>query len=99
MIHPFIFGKTAMCAVMHHIEPDSSDHTTQQYTFKDGPDNTRGKENKMNVDKDKADHQDHCLQEKAVITRGSLTYLFKIVTDPLLQLCVKRMGYVGKFGR
>jgi hypothetical protein len=45
----------------------------------------------MDIDKDKAHHQDHRLQKKSVITRLCLSNFLKITTDPFLQLGMKRL--------
>src|SRR5258708_40306966 len=99
MIDPFIFGKNAMGSVMNHIKADSRNDPAQQHTFQDSPESSRSKKDEMNIDKRKADHQDHRLQEQAEITCSGFTYFLKIITDPFFQLSMKRLGGGGKFGR
>jgi hypothetical protein len=90
-IDPFIFGKTAVCAVMHHVEPDRRDYPAKQDTLYNAPKGIRSKENEVDVNKDKAHHQDDRLYEKTVVSGLRLSNFLKIVADPFLQLGMKRL--------
>src|SRR5580693_7128788 len=71
-IHPFVFAKTPMGAVMHNIESNRSNHTTQQNTFQYCPERIRCKENQVNINKSKSNHQNNSLHKNLEIARGGL---------------------------
>ena len=96
-IDPFVPRKTAMRSVMHHIEPDGSCQSPQQYAFHDRPKRRRSEKYQMHVDKGEAYHQDHRLQKEIVIPGCRFTDFLEIVADPLLQFSVERMWNSSKF--
>jgi hypothetical protein len=98
MIHPFVFRKTTMRPVMHHVKSDRRDNPAQQHTFQYRPENGRSKKYQVDIDQLKAHHQYHRLQKDLGIPRSGLSNLFEIIADPLLQFRMKGMGTVRKFG-
>ena len=91
-VNPFIFGETAMRAVVHDVETDRRNHAAQQHTFRDTPKGVRGEEDEVDVNEDEAYHQDHRLYKKVVITGLCLADLLEIIGDPFFQFCVEVLG-------
>jgi hypothetical protein len=86
-----------MRPVMHHIEPDGRYHPAQQHTFHNAPEGIRRKKDEMDIDKDKADHQDHRLEKQTVVSCFRFTDFLEIIADPFLQFRMKGLWAGRKF--
>src|SRR5687768_11997063 len=97
MVHEFVFAKTSVSTIVHYIETDRGNNSTQQNAFKNSPYRSRSKEYKMDINKKKTDHKYHRLDKKTIIAGGGFTHFFKILTDPSFQLRMEGVLDIGKF--
>jgi hypothetical protein len=82
VIHPFVLTETSVRTIMHHIKTDGGSKATQHQAFHDRPKCGRSKKHQVNVNSQKAYHQDDSFEKQAEIAGRRFAYLLKIFADP-----------------
>jgi hypothetical protein len=88
-----------MSTIVHDIEPNGGNDSSQQDTFGYGEEYRRCEENKMNIQQHKNQHQEYGFYKQLIIAGGGFANFFKVFTDSFLQFRMEGMWRVDEFRR
>jgi hypothetical protein len=88
-----------MGAIMHDIEANGRRQTTQQDTLQNSPKSIGCEKDQVDIDERKTQHQNDRLHPQVVIASRRRPDFLKIVTDPVLEYSVKRLGGLSELGQ